>query len=442
MTLPGPEMPVDDDRRPPPTNPDSIANPLPRRYFTTDPGIGGKLKQRAEDFIVEEQPLYEPCGEGEHFYLFVEGTNISHAELMAMIRRHFGVRDRAVGFAGMKDKLGITRQMLSVHMPGRRDKPNIDIDHDRIRVLWSDWHRNKLRRGHLAANRFAIRIREVDPTRTPRALGMLRTMEQYGFPAYFGAQRFGYRRNNHLLGAMLLRRDWIGILDELLSTKGTPFPEYQRERRELYEQGRLEEALALWTPADRTERSALNALCRGRNERSACFAAGEVTWSFWISALQSAIFNRVLDQRIDANLLSTIVAGDIAWKHDSRAVFTVSAEDAASPEIHRRTEGLEISPSGPLWGPEMPRASGEVGRIEEVAVEALGIPIDLICGSSSAAEGRRRALRERVRHTGVEGGVDEHGPYIEVRFDLTRGLYATIVLREIMKPDDERSLGA
>jgi len=36
-------------------------------YLTRDfPGIGGAIKQRPEDFFVQEVPLYEPTGEGEH----------------------------------------------------------------------------------------------------------------------------------------------------------------------------------------------------------------------------------------------------------------------------------------------------------------------------------------------------------------------------------------
>jgi tRNA(Glu) U13 pseudouridine synthase TruD len=34
----------------------------------------------------------------------------------------------------------------------------------------------------------------------------------------------------------------------------------------------------------------------------------------------------------------------------------------------------------------------------------------------------------------VEGGVDEHGAYVRCAFELPRGAFATVVLREIMKP--------
>src|SRR5437870_13191447 len=130
-----------------------ITNPLPQRYLTDNPeasGVGGKIKLRPEDFLVDELPLYEPEGQGEHLYLGIQKTNVSHGELMACLRKHFGVPERAIGFAGMKDKAGITRQTVSVHL--LNDPPAVEIPHARIQVLWALRHRNKIRRGHLAGN--------------------------------------------------------------------------------------------------------------------------------------------------------------------------------------------------------------------------------------------------------------------------------------------------
>ena len=42
-------------------------------YLTTQlPGTGGIIRQKPEDFQVEEIPLYEPCGEGDHLFIRVE----------------------------------------------------------------------------------------------------------------------------------------------------------------------------------------------------------------------------------------------------------------------------------------------------------------------------------------------------------------------------------
>ncbi|MDY7108481.1 MAG: tRNA pseudouridine(13) synthase TruD [Planctomycetota bacterium] len=410
-----------------------IRTPLAQRYFTGEEGIGGRLKVRAEDFIVEEIPLYEPCGEGEHLYLRVEKTDVAHAELMSCLRRQFGVTDRAIGYAGMKDKRAVTRQWVSIHLT---DEPaSLDIDHARVRVVAAVRHRNKLRRGHLRGNRFDIRLRDVDPDRAPRARRILERLEEIGVPGYFGSQRFGYRGNNHKLGALLLNRDWDGVLAELLGTTGSPFPEHQRRRRELFDAGRHEEARALWTPADRAELIAIKKLCTGASPRETALACGRIVLHFWTSSLMSAAFNRLLDQRIDAGTVDRLQEGDLAWKHDNRAVFAVTADELATGELAGRLARFEISPTGPLWGEGMPRAGGAVDEVEREALDATGVSMEDLAASRYRPDGGRRPFRQPVRNARIDAGTDEHGPYIRACFDLPRGTYATIAMREITKSD-------
>ena len=164
-----------------------ILNPLPQRFLTDEPGIGGVIKSRPEDFLVDEVPLYEPCGEGEHLYLRIEKTGVSHVELLSCLRRHFKVGESAIGFGGMKDKRAVTRQTLSIHL--LQDPATVELEHRRIKVLWATRHTNKIHRGHLAGNRFSIRIREVDPTKVTVVKRQLQRMTSTGVPNYFGVQR-------------------------------------------------------------------------------------------------------------------------------------------------------------------------------------------------------------------------------------------------------------
>ena len=110
----------------------------------------GSIKDRPDDFLVYEIPKYEPCGEGEHLYLRIRKSGVSHDDLISTVARACSVPVRAIGFAGIKDTKAVTEQTLSVHRPDSDHAPV--IDDDRIEVLWMDRHRNKLRRGHLAGN--------------------------------------------------------------------------------------------------------------------------------------------------------------------------------------------------------------------------------------------------------------------------------------------------
>lgn len=409
----------------------TIDNPLPRRYFTSEEGIGGLVKDRPEDFLVDELPLYEPAGSGEHLYLRVEKVATSHSELISVIRRRFGVTEREIGFAGMKDKQAVTRQTVSVHV--LKDPPDLDLGHERIRVLWAARHRNKLRLGHLHGNRFSIRVREVNPVRVTSVLRLLKGLERTGFPNYYGDQRFGYRRNTHRLGALLLADDYRGFLSELLGTAGSAFPDYQLERRTHFDAGRYAEAAEQWTPADRNELAVIKALRDGRSERAAARSVGRTSFSFFINALQSAVFNRVLDRRIDDGTLTALQEGDLAWKHDNGAVFLVTARDLDDPVLRRRQDAIEISPTGPLWGAGMTHPGEAIDGLERAMLAESGVPPEAFEGREQGLRGARRPLRVPVGNVEVAGGADEHGPFVGVAFDLPAGSYATVLLAEIMK---------
>lgn len=419
-----------------------IANPLPQKYLTTEPGVGGRIKVRPEDFLVDELPLYEPEGQGEHLYLGIEKSNVSHGELISCVRRHFNVSERDIGFAGMKDKVGVTRQTISVLLPPRSPQtPNVDIQHGRINVLWAARHRNKIRVGHLAGNRFSIRIRDVQATKAPLAQRTLDVLARAGVPNYFGSQRFGYRLNNHIIGAALLCEDWDCMLRLLLGSEGANFPLYQRPRRELFDAGKFAEAAEQWTAADRSERIVSTRLAAGKSKKDACLAVGETALAFWISALQSAMFNRVLDRRIESGTFAQLLENDIAFKHTTRGMFHVTAKEIASGELPARLASLELSPSGPLWGKDMMQAMGNAGEVEREALAAAGLTSDVILRSKHSPQGGRRPFGVPLRDAAIEGGVDEHGNYIRVSFDLPRGAYATIVMREIMKSELVESEG-
>jgi tRNA pseudouridine13 synthase len=172
--------------------PDTGTHVIPKSFMTADiPGIGGTIKQRPEDFLVDEIPQYFPAGSGEHIYLTVTKRGMSTMEMVEVLSRHFGVRRNAVGYAGLKDKQAITRQMVSIHVPGKKIEQFPELRNERITVMGADDHANKLRPGHLRGNRFSVRIRGIKPTDVLAAQKVLSRLEKTGVPNRVGEQRFG-----------------------------------------------------------------------------------------------------------------------------------------------------------------------------------------------------------------------------------------------------------
>ncbi|MCE9591461.1 MAG: tRNA pseudouridine(13) synthase TruD [Planctomycetes bacterium] len=419
-------------------------------YLTPDlPGVGGVIKQRPEDFLVEEQPLYEPSGEGEHLMLFIEKRELTTSEAVGRIVKAFRVGRADVGYAGLKDKHAVTRQHLTVRVTDA-DDTEVSLGRieqysaDRLKILWHHRHGNKLRRGHLAANRFVIRIRNVEPTAVVRAKKSLDRMVAVGAPNYVGEQRFGYLQLNHELGRLLLLKKWPEFLDVMLGHSTGVDAIGTREGREAYDKRDYAAALDLWPRHLKHDRQALDKLRQGKPPEMAVLNISTDQREFLVSAYQSDVFNRVLDRRIRMGLFDRLVVGDLACKHDNRAVFAVDEAVAAEENGPAgRVPSLAVSPSGPMWGDSMTRPANEPLQWELDALRETGLTeADLTGGPHARAEGGRRPMRTIIQNADIEGGVDEFGPYIRLSFELGRGSFATSILREIMKvppgiPEDE-----
>ena len=190
---------------------------MPLPFLTTSfLGIGGTIKQRDEDFLVTEIPLYEPSGQGEHVFCEIQKTGMTTFQAIDRIAAELDISSRVIGYAGMKDARAVTRQVLSIW--GVTEERVMGLKIDGIVVQWAVRHVNKLRMGHLAGNRFVVKIRDVSPTDVVKVRPLIAEIERRGMPNFFGQQRFGHRGNNDLLGAAVVRGDAKDLLTLFLGT--------------------------------------------------------------------------------------------------------------------------------------------------------------------------------------------------------------------------------
>lgn len=395
-------------------------------YLTTDlPGTGGVIKVTPEDFLVEEMPLYLPCGEGEHTYAVIEKRGVTTLEALRRIARALGVQDRDIGYAGMKDAAGVTRQTISIPRVPPEQVSGLELQG--IRVISALLHRNKLRLGHHAGNRFRIRVRDVDKASLEKAKAVLALLGERGVPNYFGAQRYGAQGNSHLVGRALVRRDYREAVERIIGDPAAVQGDRWREAIEAYWRGDLPESIRLFPGHCRTEREILQRLAgRPGAWEKAFHSVHPRLKKLYLSAFQSSLFDRLLEKRLDG--FDRVMDGDLAWKHDNGACFLVA--DAASETP--RAEAFQISPTGPLFGSRMTLPEGGPRMLEEALLTAEGLTMesfDLPGGLGMAGE--RRPLRVPLGEPAAE--TDEEG--LLLSFTLPRGAYATSVLREIMKTE-------
>jgi len=159
------------------------------------------FRETPRDFFVEEVLGFEPTGEGEHLWLFIEKTNLNTMDVVQWLSSKTGVKTRDIGFSGLKDKLAITRQWFSLRYPGELDGSMPE----HITLLRKVRNSRKLRHGNHRANHFVITLREITPS--DYLLGhWTESVKGCGVPNYFGLQRFG-RHGTNLQRAAALSLD-------------------------------------------------------------------------------------------------------------------------------------------------------------------------------------------------------------------------------------------
>ena len=253
-----------------------IAIALHTPYAHGGPIANGTLREHAEDYIVNEIPLLEPDGEGEHVWLKIRKRHANTDYVAKQLQKLANVKSMAVSYAGMKDRHALTTQWFSVHLPGADEPDWQSLANDEIEILEAKRHSRKLRRGTLLGNQFKIQIRDIDVD-TGLLAQRANAIMQHGVPNYFGSQRFGHGGAN------------------------------------------INKAQAMFAGDRRIK----------RHQRS-----------IYLSAARSMLFNHILAQRVEAGSWNTLHVGDICLRTGKRGFFPVDElndefeQRLATGEIH------------------------------------------------------------------------------------------------------------
>lgn len=229
------------------------------------PEARARLRSTPEDFCVSEDLGFEPSGEGEHAFLYLEKRALNTNDLVQRVSQLSGVAPAAIGFSGLKDRNAVTRQWLSVGLAGRSEPDwRLLETGGEVAVLEVARHKRKLRRGVHRANSFVITLRDLTGDRAKLEQRLTHVCTA-GVPNYFGEQRFGIN------GSTLRQaRHWMDLGGRRIT----------RTRR-----------------------------------------------SHYISALRAALFNELLADRVQSGDWNRITDGDVCMLRGTHSVFTASESD-------------------------------------------------------------------------------------------------------------------
>lgn len=162
------------------------------------------FKRQPDDFQVDECLAYSLTGQGEHLWLWVEKIGQNTDWVSQQLAKLSGIKLRDVGYAGLKDRHGVTRQWFSLYLPGRADPDWLNWSIEGVKIISATRHHRKLQTGGLKGNRFVIRLRDVsaDPAQLDERL---QYMARQGVPNYYGPQRFGRNEHNLVMADRLLQ---------------------------------------------------------------------------------------------------------------------------------------------------------------------------------------------------------------------------------------------
>jgi tRNA pseudouridine13 synthase len=319
-----------------------------------------------EDFLVEEVPLYEPSGQGAHLFLHIRKTGLTTFDCVNALASAFRVAPQDIGYAGLKDKHAITTQTLSVPWPEHVTAPPPSVRFPGLEVLDAKRHGNKLRAGHLLANRFRLVLRRIARKDLDVVVNTLRDVARQGVPNAFGPQRFGRDGDNPARALVWLRGE-------------TRPPRDPRQRKLLF------------------------------------------------SSVQAWLFDLVLAQRLAEGTWNTVVRGDVVKTRSHGGLFTCEDEqtDAARAQRGEVTATGPIYGAKMRWPTGVPERLER-----EILERHLGAPSLLEATTKLGAGSRRplRILPENLSVQTLPSETDPEEGALEVQLTLPKGAYATTLL--------------
>lgn len=431
-------------------------------YSTKTRGVDGRIRESADDFIVEEVLV-----DGSRARVTgtvparVIGSTVNRQRflLCTMVKRNWdtfiavknvakslGIDQNRVQFAGIKDAKAVTAQHVTIDNVPVEDAAKVEVKDVSVHPI--GYIREQLSLFYLLGNNFTITIKNLTAAEADAKLQIERTIAELaalgGVPNFFGHQRFGTTRAvTHVVGKALM----AGKFEEAaMLFLGNPsvheHPGSRKARQDLQESRDFKKASETFPQQLRFERLMLKHLAEYPVDYVGAFQRlPPKLQALFVQAYQSYLFNRFLSERMKAGLpLNEAVAGDFVVGVErsglplTTVTKTATAETLAQVNVQVKSGKLRVAL--PFFGLKQKMSQGIMGEIESkvLAIEGVGAG-DLWANELSRVGGKGglRTVLTPLKDFKLQNVADGSAT---LSFMLLRGCYATVVLREVMKPTD------
>lgn len=262
------------------------------------PGIGGVIKKRPKDFVVEELPLKKEPGD-RYTHVLIEKKNLETQDVVRILSDKLKVSPKKIGYAGNKDKRAVTKQWFSIQGIDPKDLVELDVNNMRF----SEFTKSKspIKLGDLDKNKFITTIRSIEYSvnKTSEMLKkILNEMDERRIPNFFGPQRFGGKRPiTHLVGKEIVSGNFEeAVKIYLTKTYWEGNDEAVGARKNLEDSWNYQEALDNFPGYLKYERQMLMSLVRKEDYLKALNKLPLGLRMLFVNAYQSWIYNLTLSR--------------------------------------------------------------------------------------------------------------------------------------------------
>ena len=384
-------------------------------YSTDFNGIGGKIRVEPEDFQVTElisQKAQNAINDQEGYAVYkLKKKKIDTAHALSDVFRKKGIRLKALG---LKDASAITEQFVCSGNKGRSIE---NFSTGRYSLEKIGFVKKPLSKKDMVSNHFKIKI--------SGCTNNLSSFSEYDkILNFYGYQRFGSKRPvTHLIGKAILQRDFKKAVELILSFTSTYDSKENTEIREkLSDIENYKKYFDQVPPQMDIERIVLKEMIEHGDALRAIRSVPISLRRFYIQAYQSFLFNQSLSSAIsDGENLFEAQQNDVCF--DFHGI------------IGKYVKGLDQRLALPFVGYSYYKKTRFDYQISKILEQEEVTPKDFFIKEMqevSSEGGFRQAAIHCSDYSSYETTVE---------FSLSRGSFATILLREIMKPTDPMIAG-